>query len=608
MIRLIVAIIILLSKPCIGLSQNPDSDNTKQLSQQLSKRLSKRLNAFAKLYGYVKYFHPSDEAAELDWDYFAIYGVRKILNNNQDDFHDLLKELFQPIAPTANFVNKKNKDLLNHFYEENIQGFSNEKFLMWIHNGDGKLKEGRTYNSTRVEINGYDIDKNEYSITLDISGKPIIIPHYVLSKQARLSMINSKSYQSLLSSMENTSKNLKGQEISKVGTIAYLINAYNSIKHFYPYFNKKDSDKWDNYFADIIEAVLNDDKQTRSSINWLRLLLSHLNDAHVDVYKKNDSKAYPDIFIRYVDNQYIIYNTTENYSSLKGTRVKKVDGKPLEELINNQIQFVSYGVKAFGIQEALKKILGRRPFSMIQFELESSNLRDTIVNMNCFSSLGAYTVLGEYSKIGKTFSEVNSNTCYLNLVDLTSIDDKFQIKQQSKYNNIIIDIRGYPTLNSKDKNSLISYFLKENDTLNWLFVPIVKLPNQTNEDYSFKPSGWKLPKNDSPFDHDIFVLIDHMAVSYSESIIGYFANLPKAKLVGSPTAGANGNINTISLPDKVIYEYTGMKVLKHDGSRLHGIGFLPDVEVKPTIQGVIDGRDEVLEKAIELAREGIKRN
>ena len=44
-----------------------------------------------------------------------------------------------------------------------------------------------------------------------------------------------------------------------------------------------------------------------------------------------------------------------------------------------------------------------------------------------------------------------------------------------------------------------------------------------------------------------------------------------------------------------------MKVLKHDGSRLHGIGFLPDVEVRPTIKGIIDGRDEVLEKAIELA-------
>lgn len=40
---------------------------------------------------------------------------------------------------------------------------------------------------------------------------------------------------------------------------------------------------------------------------------------------------------------------------------------------------------------------------------------------------------------------------------------------------------------------------------------------------------------------------------------------------------------------------------KHDDSHLHGIGFLSDVEVRPTIKGIIEGRDEVLEKAIELA-------
>ncbi|MGB3464919.1 MAG: hypothetical protein WBA74_06610 [Cyclobacteriaceae bacterium] len=34
---------------------------------------------------------------------------------------------------------------------------------------------------------------------------------------------------------------------------------------------------------------------------------------------------------------------------------------------------------------------------------------------------------------------------------------------------------------------------------------------------------------------------------------------------------------------------------------MYGIVFLPDVEVRLTVQGIIEGRDEVLEKAIELA-------
>jgi len=34
----------------------------------------RNLRAFSKLYGYVRFFHPSDEAAAIDWERFAIYG------------------------------------------------------------------------------------------------------------------------------------------------------------------------------------------------------------------------------------------------------------------------------------------------------------------------------------------------------------------------------------------------------------------------------------------------------------------------------------------------------------------------------------------------------
>ena len=43
-----------------------------------------------------------------------------------------------------------------------------------------------------------------------------------------------------------------------------------------------------------------------------------------------------------------------------------------------------------------------------------------------------------------------------------------------------------------------------------------------------------------------------------------------------------------------------MKVLKHDGTTHHGVGILPTVPLKPTQQGLAEGRDEVLEKGIEV--------
>jgi len=50
--------------------------------------------------------------------------------------------------------------------------------------------------------------------------------------------------------------------------------------------------------------------------------------------------------------------------------------------------------------------------------------------------------------------------------------------------------------------------------------------------------------------------------------------------------------------------WTGMKVLKHDGSQHHLIGFKPDYPVTHTIEAIVEGRDEYLEKAKEvLAKE-----
>ena len=68
-----------------------------QVSQEIQ-----NLRAFGKLYGYVKYFHPSDEAARVSWAAFAIYGVRAVRSiGDRADLRKTLDALFKPIAPTA---------------------------------------------------------------------------------------------------------------------------------------------------------------------------------------------------------------------------------------------------------------------------------------------------------------------------------------------------------------------------------------------------------------------------------------------------------------------------------------------------------------------------
>src|SRR5262245_66588642 len=56
--------------------------------------------AFARLFGVVRYFYPSDAAASLDWNRFAIYGVRR-LRAAEDSavLKATLEELFTPLGP-----------------------------------------------------------------------------------------------------------------------------------------------------------------------------------------------------------------------------------------------------------------------------------------------------------------------------------------------------------------------------------------------------------------------------------------------------------------------------------------------------------------------------
>ena len=71
-----------------------------------------------------------------------------------------------------------------------------------------------------------------------------------------------------------------------------------------------------------------------------------------------------------------------------------------------------------------------------------------------------------------------------------------------------------------------------------------------------------------------------------------------AIIVGSTTAGADGNVSAFALPGGLRTMISGLGVYYPDKSPTQRIGIVPDVEVKPTIAGIRAGRDEVLEEAL----------
>jgi C-terminal processing protease CtpA/Prc len=67
-------------------------------------------------------------------------------------------------------------------------------------------------------------------------------------------------------------------------------------------------------------------------------------------------------------------------------------------------------------------------------------------------------------------------------------------------------------------------------------------------------------------------------------------------IVGEPSAGTNGNVNPFPLPSGNVITRTAMRVVKQDGSPHHGVGTRSTVLLRPAIEAVREGRDEVLDR------------
>ncbi len=97
----------------------------------------------------------------------------------------------------------------------------------------------------------------------------------------------------------------------------------------------------------------------------------------------------------------------------------------------------------------------------------------------------------------------------------------------------------------------------------------------------------------------VAILINEMTQSSAEYHAMAFRKAPDAKVFGSQTAGADGNVSYFTLPGKISTQITGLGVYTPEGSETQRIGIIPDVEVKPTVKGIKDNKDEILEKALE---------
>jgi C-terminal processing protease CtpA/Prc len=185
-------------------------------------------------------------------------------------------------------------------------------------------------------------------------------------------------------------------------------------------------------------------------------------------------------------------------------------------------------------------------------------------------------------------------------VDLERLEEdelRRALPQLASARGVVFDMRGYPR--GRGSWQVLNHLSP--DTLSsaqWL-IPVATRPDRAGREY--ERSSWPVHPVPPHLSGRLVFLIDGRAISAAETFMGIVEHYRLGTIVGSTTAGTNGNVNPFSIPGGYRIWWTGMKVLKHDGSRHHGVGIRPDIEVLRTIAGVRAGRDEVLERGVAIA-------
>ncbi|ALL06103.1 hypothetical protein AQ505_11740 [Pedobacter sp. PACM 27299] len=110
--------------------------------------------------------------------------------------------------------------------------------------------------------------------------------------------------------------------------------------------------------------------------------------------------------------------------------------------------------------------------------------------------------------------------------------------------------------------------------------------------------------NKDAYKGKVVVIVNAESQSNAEYTTMAFQSSPNVKVIGSQTAGADGNVSTIVLPGGISSWISGIGVFYPDGKPTQRVGVRIDYPIKPTVKGITEGKDELLEKAVSLLEAG----
>lgn len=511
----------------------------------------RNLFVLGKVWGFVKYYHPAIAEGKISWDYELFRMLPKINSQNFDG------ELVQWINKLGTFKTTTQKLPK----ESTIKLLPNTK---WI--SDTNLISS-DLSSLLQKINRAErSDKNYYIKLHKIVNNPNFTDEKVYSK------------------MEYSDTGVK---------LLAVFRYWNMIEYFSPNRHLMD-ENWDSVLTEFIPRMTATKDQKEYTLTLLELI-GKIQDTHANIWGYNSvldaffGENVAPVKIKFIENKAIVVKLQDEFKDANlqvGDVIVSVNGVKVEDWLNNNLKYFPASNYPTQLRDVARKML-RTNDNSIQLTIEnSSGVKDVVIGTIKYKYFREEPV--SHKIINENIGYIYPGT--LKKGEINEIMEKFLDKK-----GLIVDLRCYPS--DFIIFSLSNYLLNEKKDFVKFTAGDIKTPGL----FTFRGGEMQVGgKNKDAFKGKVIILVNEETQSQAEYSAMALRVAPNAKVLGSTTAGADGNVSTIILPGNIFTYISGIGVLTPDGSETQRIGIVPDIKMEPTIKGIRSGKDELLEKAIEL--------
>jgi C-terminal processing protease CtpA/Prc len=378
-----------------------------------------------------------------------------------------------------------------------------------------------------------------------------------------------------------------------------LYRFWNIVEYWFPY-RDVIGGKWDDELTAFIPRIaLASDADAYK--RELMALIARVHDTHANLWSSLAARppvgpCQIPVTLRFVENQAVVtgYSHKEGAGAPAGVQVGDVvtaiDGVAVAELVKRWTPYYAASNEPTRLRDIARSMTrgecGSVPLR-VRRESETLDLKPERVPESAVNAAAGRT----NDHPGETFRKLSAEVAYLKLSSVRAAQAGTYIESAVGTKGLVIDIRNYP---SEFVVFALGSRLVDRPT------PFARF---TNGDAA-NPGAfrWTPPISLGPasprYEGKIVILVDEASQSQSEYTTMAFRSAKNATVVGSTTAGADGNVSPIPLPGGLRSMISGIGVFYPDKKPTQRIGIVPDIEARPTLKGIRSGRDEVLEAAL----------